>query len=46
MKYETPEITASTPAIDAVQSSSTKGQAGSLETPYIPEAVGAYQDWE
>ena len=46
MKYETPNVTVLASAINAVHSMTTKGEMGSLETPYIPEAVGAYQDWE
>ena len=50
MKYETPEVTALTPAISAIQETSAKGIVGYLET-YDPanplkEVYGAYTDWE
>ena len=44
MKYETPELTALTPAINAIQT--TKTVLGSFDSLHEPEEVGAYQDWE
>ena len=50
MKYETPELTALTPAINAIQTPSTK-----IGNPYpdtsqpevLPdESTAGYQDWE
>jgi hypothetical protein len=50
MKYETPQLTALTPAIDAIQTTSAKCLCGVIETydPASPlkELVGAYTDWE
>ena len=46
MKYETPELTALTPAINAIQ------EGGPSKTSYpstdniLPEDVAAYTDWE
>ena len=48
MKYETPELTALTPAINAIQSIPTKhsGTTDSLH-PNVNDGPGAgYQDWE
>lgn len=46
MKYETPKLTALTPAIDAIQTSS----AGKPGTPNpdgpITDSNSAYEDWE
>jgi hypothetical protein len=44
MKYEAPELTALTPAIDAVRASKTAPI--NLDSPLNDEAVSAYQDWE
>jgi len=47
MKYETPEVTALTPAINAIQD--VKGEVGILDVPATPlprEFGGAYADWE
>lgn len=48
MKYEKPEVTPLLPAINAIQ-----GTVGHKRPPALadnpitlPEAVGAYQDWE
>jgi hypothetical protein len=49
MKYTTPELTALTPAIDAIQGLGTKNEHrinGDGSTDYLNEASGAYQDWE
>lgn len=50
MKYDTPELTALTPAISAIQGTSAKGTVGYLETydPVNPlkEVYGAFTDWE
>lgn len=46
MKYETPELTALTPAIHAIQGMATKGIYPPLESFHEYEAVGAYQDWQ
>jgi len=46
MKYETPELTASTPAINAIQSIS-KVQTVTHDSPLDPtEPSAAYADWE
>ena len=49
MKYETPEVTALTPAISAIQGVAEKqvntpddGGTGAIHN----ESSGAYQDWE
>ena len=44
MKYETPELTALTPAINAIQQGS-KGNPGSLESRHNETSM-AYEDWE
>jgi hypothetical protein len=45
MKYETPEVTALTPAINAIQ-----GVGKTIYEPsdgqHEPDGVSAYQDWE
>jgi hypothetical protein len=51
MKYETPELTALTPAINAIQSSqANKGphelNADQVITGGENESTGAYADWE
>jgi hypothetical protein len=45
MKYETPELTALTPAINAIQSF-PKAIVGELDSHDEVEGTGAYQDWE
>jgi hypothetical protein len=48
MKYDTPELTALTPAINAIQSGD-KGDSGSTDSPATnppKELIGAYADWE
>ncbi len=47
MKYETPELTALTPAINVIQGP-TKGFPGDTDSvpPRDNEIVGGYQDWE
>jgi hypothetical protein len=48
MKYETPEITALTPAINAIQSTSGVKDIlpNSMDTAFHYEGQGAYTDWE
>jgi hypothetical protein len=47
MKYETPELTALTPAINAIQSSKPVMEAIDSTTPHeLNEASGVYADWE
>jgi hypothetical protein len=50
MKYETPELTALTPAINAIQSSipaKLAQQFGDSPNPSVRnEHSGAYEDWE
>ena len=49
MKYETPELTALTPAINAIQSSGTKNINDLYPdsvTGEINESMGTYADWE
>ena len=46
MKYETPELTSLTPAINAIQEAKNM-TVDQLDTPEYQEiGVGAYQDWE
>ena len=46
MKYEAPELTTLTPAINAIQGTgSPKHSFPSMEGAF-PEAVAAYADWE
>jgi hypothetical protein len=45
MKYETPELTALTTAINAIQSSSSKVPNHPGDS-FDDEGPGAYQDWE
>jgi hypothetical protein len=46
MKYETPELKASTPAINAIQGDGDKSQQNVQETSSTKELAIAYQDWE
>jgi hypothetical protein len=49
MKYEIPELTSSTSAIDAIQGIGIKNEHTPEEGPimtYLNEAISAYQDWE
>ena len=46
MKYETPELTALTSAINAIQSPLTKGVRTFGDSPYDNEGMSGYQDWE
>jgi hypothetical protein len=48
MKYETPELTALTTAISAVQSSGSKVNEPNQDstTGEFPEQFAAYADWE
>ena len=49
MKYETPELTALTPAISAIQGTSTKVVVASgdgSQTNGLNESIAAYADWE
>ncbi len=51
MKYETPELTALTPAINAIHSTPgiSKGlnsQADSQTSPTVNDVFSAYADWE
>jgi len=43
MKYESPQLTLSAPAIKAIHSGKTKIPH---ETPETKDAVSAYEDWE
>jgi len=45
MKYETPNLTELTPAINAVQGS-PKEQLSNIDGPTEYEPVGVYADWE
>ena len=45
MKYETPELTALTPAIDAIQKGS-KLHARYRDVPGLNEPISGYADWE
>jgi hypothetical protein len=44
MKYETPELSALTPAIDAIQAG--KNDNFPLESQLVYEGISAYEDWE
>ena len=47
MKYETPEVTALTPAINAIQiTSGTKNSSNDDSPNPNPDVSPAYQDWE
>jgi len=48
MKYETPELTALTAPIDAIQSADTSNKilGGVDSTQSSNEGAGAYADWE
>jgi hypothetical protein len=48
MKYETPELTALTPAINAIQSSGTTHKTGPINGAdgVDNECVSVYLDWE
>ncbi len=48
MKYETPELTALTPAINAIQATKTNSSPadGSEPQPNHESGMGAYEDWE
>ncbi len=46
MKYETPELTALTPAINAVQTASKPLVQNQQDSDGTNEIVGAYADWE
>jgi hypothetical protein len=45
MKYQTPELTALTPAINAIQSSGSKEINNVVDSPTY-EQSSAYADWE
>jgi hypothetical protein len=45
MKYETPQLTASTAAISAIQEPGHKGTPPNIERPGVFETP-AYADWE
>ena len=45
MKYETPEMTALTPAINAIQDAISKTPKGPFDG-VEPEHLSAYEDWE
>jgi len=45
MKYETPELTALKPAIDAIQDAISKTDQGPSDGNF-PEQLSAYEDWE
>jgi len=44
MKYETPELTALTPAINAIQLSTNKAEVHTTDN--FDESISAYLDWE
>ena len=46
MKYEIPELTTLTLAIDIIQGGSRKLEGAVRETPIFNEIVPAYEDWE
>ena len=48
MKYETPKLTALTPAINAIQSDTTPKPSHTPGDSSLPsnEGSGAYEDWE
>jgi hypothetical protein len=44
MKYETPELTTLTPAINAIQGGKT--ELPHTDSPEVFDVIAAYQDWE
>jgi hypothetical protein len=46
MKYETPQLTALTPAIDAIQIPANKQGRVNPDSVHTYDEFGAYQDWE
>jgi hypothetical protein len=47
MKYETPELTTLTPAINVIQNGGGKGTPNFADNPSTGyEAIQAYMDWE
>jgi len=46
MKYETPELTALTPAINAIQAGTSKNGDSPIDSPVNNEHTSAYADWE
>jgi len=46
MKYETPQLTALTPAINAIQGSGSVKPDQSKKDNLIHEAVSTYADWD
>ncbi|MGD0466834.1 MAG: hypothetical protein ABSA54_00515 [Terriglobales bacterium] len=46
MKYETPELTALTPAINTIQATSSKPQHYAVDGTVDNEGIPGYQDWE
>jgi hypothetical protein len=46
MKYETPELTALTPAINAIQGKPGTSAYDSSTMQTFHESTGAYADWE
>lgn len=46
MKYNTPELTASVPAINAIQTGGSKFRQTHPDSPKDPDENPAYEDWE
>jgi hypothetical protein len=46
MKYKKPEVTALTPAINAIQGHVGAKFAEPTRDNPLPEGIGAYEDWE
>lgn len=46
MRYEKPAVTMLAPAIEAVQTSQVSKANQSKDSSGIPDASGAYSDWE
>jgi hypothetical protein len=46
MKYQTPEVTVLTPAINAIQATPNKPLFYSSDDGITNEGTGVYQDWE
>ena len=50
MKYETPQMTALTPAVNAIQETSAKALPQGIDyfepSDVLHEVIGAYTDWE
>jgi len=46
MQYESPQLTALSSAINAIEAPTTKPGGQEPDNPPMHEVVGAYEDWE